>query len=81
LGTTTKATIGVKAKITLGDTGCNDLSNHPMIDSIIECGLATAENAARNEGANGWYLTSKRIDRSNTGDINISLEYTSPYPC
>jgi hypothetical protein len=81
LGATTKETIAVTAKITLGDTGCNDLSNHPMIDSIIACGLATAESAASNEGANGWYLTSKRIGRSNTGDINISLEYTSPYPC
>ena len=81
LGTTTKETIAVTTKITLGDTGCNDLSNYPMIDSIIACGLATAELAARNEGANGWYLTSKSIGRSNTGDINISLEYTSPYPC
>lgn len=81
LGTTTKETIAVSAKITLGDTGCNDLTNNPIMDQIISCGLATAEGVANNEGASGWYLTSKSINRSNTGDVNISLEYTRPHPC
>ena len=81
LGTTTKEVIAVSANITLGDTGCADLSNNSVINNIISCGLNKAIQTAQNEGASGWYLTKKDINRSNTGDINITVEYTRPYNC
>tara|TARA_B100002019_G_scaffold135241_1_gene116571 strand:- start:10818 stop:12443 length:1626 start_codon:yes stop_codon:yes gene_type:complete len=81
LGTTTKEVIAVSANITLGETGCADLSNNSVINNIISCGLNQAIATAQNEGAGGWYLTNKSVNRSNTGDINITVEYTKPYNC
>lgn len=81
LGTNTKEVVSVSVDLTFGDTGCNDLSNHSVINNAISCARDKAIEAANNEGASGWYLTSDTVKKTNTGQININLEYTKPYDC
>lgn len=81
LGSTTKETIAVTAQLSFGDTGCNHVLDHPVVAAAISCAEGRVRSVADNAGATGWYLTNHSTSKTNTGEINISMEFTSPYDC